>query len=185
MPFFLALFYMLQKDLRLEICQQSADPCGERPAAKFLFIPDITDNATGGVLIALIVLYVGSQLLSSLLMSATIDPNQRRLMMALPLIFVAFIVNFPAGLIVYWITTNIWTIGQQWAVKRLVASRLPPLPPEAAKKGAAATAGHRPRARSRHRARPVPMAAPSRLRSRTTAPPRPPRKKKKRSGRRR
>ena len=34
-------------------------------------------------------------------------------MFVLPLIFVPFVINFPAGLIVYWITTNIWTIGQR------------------------------------------------------------------------
>ena len=39
---------------------------GRRPgSAQFLFIPDLTDKATGGVLVVLIVLYVGSQLLSS------------------------------------------------------------------------------------------------------------------------
>ena len=42
-------------------------------AAEFLFIPDLTDKATGGVLVTLIVLYVGSQLLSSVLMSTATD----------------------------------------------------------------------------------------------------------------
>src|SRR5947207_1297772 len=89
-------------------------------SAKFLFIPDLTHKATGGVLIALILLYVGSQLASSLLMTVTADANQRRLMLILPLIFVAFIINFPAGLIVYWITTNIWTMVQQLIVRQTV-----------------------------------------------------------------
>ena len=40
-------------------------------------------------------------------------------MLALPFVFVIFIINFEAGLIVYWITTNIWTIGQQFAVRKL------------------------------------------------------------------
>ena len=43
------------------------------------------------------------------------DPTQRRIMFALPFVFTIFIVNFQAGLIVYWITTNVWTIGQQLA----------------------------------------------------------------------
>ena len=42
---------------------------------------------------------------------------QRRLMLALPFIFVPFIINFPAGLILYWITTNFWTLGQSFVVK--------------------------------------------------------------------
>ena len=44
---------------------------------------------------------------------------QRRIMFALPFVFVIFIINFEAGLIVYWITTNVWTIGQQLLVKKL------------------------------------------------------------------
>jgi YidC/Oxa1 family membrane protein insertase len=40
-------------------------------------------------------------------------------MFALPFVFVIFIVNFQAGLIVYWITTNVWTIGQQLLVRKL------------------------------------------------------------------
>jgi YidC/Oxa1 family membrane protein insertase len=79
------------------------------------------------VLVALIVLYVGSQLVSTLLMSATADKNQRMIFLALPFLFVAFIWQFPAGLLVYWITTNLWTILQQSIIKK----RLGPLREEA------------------------------------------------------
>ena len=37
----------------------------------------------------------------------------------LPFLFVPIIVNFPAGLIVYWITTNFWTFGQQVVVRKV------------------------------------------------------------------
>ena len=87
-------------------------------SAKFLFIPDLTAQATGGVLAVLLVLYVGSQLLSSVLMSVTADRNQRFIMIALPFVFVPFIQGFPAGLLVYWITTNLWTVGQQYIIRR-------------------------------------------------------------------
>ena len=43
--------------------------------------------------------------------------------LALPFLFVAFIWQFPAGLLVYWITTNLWTILQQSIIKK----RLGPL----------------------------------------------------------
>jgi YidC/Oxa1 family membrane protein insertase len=147
-PFFIALFYMLRKDLKLDICGPASRilehghsitsvPCEkvEPGSAKFLFIPDLTNKATGAVLIVLIVLYIGSQLASSLLMTVTADKNQRRLMIALPLIFVTFIIRFPAGLILYWITTNVWTIGQQYIVRRTVGH----IGPQPA--GAAAGAG--------------------------------------------
>ena len=88
--------------------------------AEFLFINDLTAKATGGELIALLVLYVGTQLVSGLVMSVTADKSQRTMMFVLPLIFVPFILNFPAGLILYWITTNFWTIGQQLVIQKVI-----------------------------------------------------------------
>src|SRR5436190_11950331 len=131
LPFFLALFYMLRHDLRFDICGQTKVPCGKIPGDQgesFLFIDDITDKATGVALGVLIVLYVGSQLVSGLITTFTADRSQRIMMLALPFVFVTFIVNFDAGLIVYWVTTNFWTIGQQLFIKRF----LPPPEPLAA-----------------------------------------------------
>jgi YidC/Oxa1 family membrane protein insertase len=128
---------MLRKDLRHDICPDinpasvaNPKPCGETPASQFWFIHDITDKATGSVLVVLLILYVGSQLVSSLLMmTATADQNQKIIMLVLPFLFVGFIFRFPAGLIMYWITTNIWTIGQQQFLRRVVGSRQPEAPP--------------------------------------------------------
>ncbi|HUA74858.1 MAG TPA: YidC/Oxa1 family membrane protein insertase [Solirubrobacteraceae bacterium] len=87
-------------------------------SAKFLFLPDITEKATGAALIVLILLYVGSQVFSTLVATASADPNQRRLMLLLPVVFVVILYRYPAGLLVYWITTNLWTIAQQYLIKR-------------------------------------------------------------------
>src|SRR6059058_2374417 len=57
---------------------------GAAHSAKFLFLPDITLKATGAALAVLIILYVGSQIASTLIATASADPNQRRLMLALP-----------------------------------------------------------------------------------------------------
>ena len=67
-------------------------------SAKFLFIPDITYKATGAVLIVLIAVYIGSQIASTLMATASADPNQRRMMLLLPLVIVAFLFRYPAGL---------------------------------------------------------------------------------------
>jgi YidC/Oxa1 family membrane protein insertase len=143
-PVFITLFYVLQTDLRFDICGQSAETCSEFAVQQghaagffgesFLFIPDLTAKAEGGVLIALLVIYVVTQLISGLVMAITADKSQRMLMFALPLIFVPFIISFPAGLILYWITTNIWTIGQQFTIQKLVPM------PETAKPEAVAAA---------------------------------------------
>src|SRR5271165_2238826 len=100
-------------------------------SAKFLFIPDITAKATGVALVVLIILYVGSQLASTFIATATADPNQRRLMLLLPVVFVVILYRYPAGLLVYWITTNLWTVGQQFLIKRHMGAT----PPAAAGKG--------------------------------------------------
>jgi YidC/Oxa1 family membrane protein insertase len=197
LPVFLSLFYMLQDDLRLDVCPtvnppgtENPQPCGDGGAAQFLFIPDITDKATGGVLIALIVLYVGSQLLSTILMSTATDRTQRMIFLALPFVFVIFVINFPAGLLVYWITTNLWTIVQQAIVRK----RLGPMrPPSADGEGPPMSIMDRMLHRN---APPLPASAsssaengdvkPRAPKGRAAPPPPPsPRKKKKRSGRRR
>jgi YidC/Oxa1 family membrane protein insertase len=149
-PVFITLFYALRTDLRADMCGQEALPCGQVPPGNwgesFLFIPDLTDKATGGVLIALILLYVGTQLAAGAVMALSADRSQRIMMFVLPLVFVPFILGFPAGLILYWITTNIWTIGQQLAVKKFIppphlatveekqAAKPPPPPPRKKKK---------------------------------------------------
>jgi len=149
-PIFLTLFYVLQNDLRFDICGQTAKVCSEVPPGNwgesFLFIPDLTAKATGAVLITLLVIYVVTQLFSGLVSTVTADKNQRMLILALPLIFVPIIINFPAGLILYWITTNIWTIGQQYTIQKLVpapavptveqakAAKPPPPPPRKRKR---------------------------------------------------
>jgi YidC/Oxa1 family membrane protein insertase len=156
-PVFIGLFYMLRKSLRQDICpgiqkayQQSyalkhhislhaaagqTVQCGPHGGAGFLFVSDLTNKAAGATLIVLIVLYIGSQLASSLMMSsATMDPTQRKIMLFMPLIFVLFVINFPAGVLVYWITTNTWTMAQQFVIRR----RIGPVKVAAAGAGAAA-----------------------------------------------
>ena len=139
-PVFIGLFYTLRTRLREDICPglQAAyrhayalhhniplneaaghtTACHGLHGSSWLFIHDLTNTATGLTLVVLIVLYVGTQLASSLTMRApTMDQTQRRMMLLLPLFFVIFIISFPAGLILYWITTNTWTMGQQWVIR--------------------------------------------------------------------
>src|ERR1700712_2439034 len=114
LPVFITLFYVLRHELPEDIC--GSPGCNPGHEATFGFIHDLTSKAHGAELIALIVLYVGTQLASGMVMSATADKSQRTMMFILPLVFVPFVLSFPAGLILYWITTNFWTIGQQLAL---------------------------------------------------------------------
>jgi YidC/Oxa1 family membrane protein insertase len=48
--------------------------------------------------------------------SKNVDPQQRWLMRLLPIGFTAFLLNFPAGLFMYWITSNVMTLGQNYVI---------------------------------------------------------------------
>ena len=203
LPVFLSLFYMLRTDLRHDICPDvnpagtpNPVPCGDGGDAQFLFIPDLTNRAYGWVLVVLIVLYVGTQLASTLLMSTTTDRTQRMIFLALPFFFVLFVWQFPAGLLVYWITTNVWTIVQQAIVRK----RLGPMRPEGQEQESLSDMirklrsggdddqgdGKGPKGTKTPKASATPAIAGSEPKGRPSGPPpAPPRRKKKRSGRRR
>src|SRR5215217_5760295 len=111
-PFFISLFYLLRSSsFKAEIASNPS----------FGPIDNLPHKVTGDPVLlgALIVLYVVTQLGASAVTAFSADPTQRRIMFALPFVFTLFIINFQAGLIVYWITTNVWTVGQQLAVKKL------------------------------------------------------------------
>lgn len=85
------------------------------------FIPSIAAHTTthwGGYV--LLFVYVASQMASSFFMMTTTDKTQRTLFMIMPLVFVFIIARFPAGLVLYWVTTNLWTVGQGLITRRLV-----------------------------------------------------------------
>jgi YidC/Oxa1 family membrane protein insertase len=194
LPVFISLFYMLRTDLKKHICGPALRAHGivttkaiekatcnqvDPHSAKFLFVPDITAKATGVVLVVLILLYLASQITSTLLMSASAEPSQRWMMLGLPLIFIVFLLRYPAGLLIYWITTNLWTIGQGYFVRRSYGP--PPAPPGKADSTSSGGASPSPNGRGGG-----PKGEPALAGVGVAgAPPPPPRKKKKRSGRRR
>jgi YidC/Oxa1 family membrane protein insertase len=182
-PFFIALFYLLRSD---EFVAEVGDN------KSFLFIKDLTEPVTGEpvVLAVLIVIYIATQLAASAVTAISADPMQRRIMFALPFVFVIFIINFEAGLIVYWITTNVWTIGQQLLVRKLYP-KPPPRDFEAeekaeARKPARGKPVEEEASQDGDREKPKAAVAGGAGGGPRRAPPPPsPRKKKKRSGRRR
>ena len=200
-PFFIGLFYLLQDDLRRHICPNAPNaaaangkppPCGDIPnptaADQFLFIPDLTAGATGWVLAVLMLLYIASQLLSTLLTPTTPDRTQQMLMYGLPLVFAIFILlyGFPSGLLVYWITTNLWTVGQGYVLRKRLGPIMPPKPAEGETDGGGAGGGLLSKLAGGGVAPKQPAPAQATARAKPSGPPPPPpRKKKKRSGRRR
>ncbi len=119
-PIFFALYFVLKNFEKTVLKDYPGSDLGW-----LHLVPNITDNITAhwsGYL--LIAIYAGSQVASTYFMSTTMDKTQRILFMVLPLGFVFFIVSgsvvFPAGLLLYWVTTNLWTVGQGLVTRRLV-----------------------------------------------------------------
>lgn len=119
-PIFFALYFVLKDFEKTVLKNYPGSDLGW-----LHLVPNITDNITAhwsGYL--LVIIYAGSQVASTYFMSTTMDRTQRILFMFLPLGFVFFILSgsvvFPAGLLLYWVTTNLWTVGQGLITRRLV-----------------------------------------------------------------
>ena len=87
-------------------------------------VPNIAAHAnshwSGYLLLAI---YAISQMASTFLMGTTMDKTQRTLLLIMPLVFLAVVAHFPAGLVLYWMTTNLWTVGQGLITRRLVPKK--------------------------------------------------------------
>lgn len=51
---------------------------------------------------------------------STADPAQQRMMMFMPLVFLFMFLWAPSGLVLYWLVSNLWAIGQQYLTNRLI-----------------------------------------------------------------
>ncbi|HSS73492.1 MAG TPA: YidC/Oxa1 family membrane protein insertase [Gaiellaceae bacterium] len=120
-PIFFALYFVLKNFTK----HVTAAP----HELSWLIVPNITHKITshwsGYVLL---VVYVVSQVASGYFASATAQRSQRILLMVLPVFFVPVITRFPVGLLMYWMTTNLWTVGQGIVTRRMVPK--PTAPPK-------------------------------------------------------
>jgi YidC/Oxa1 family membrane protein insertase len=79
--------------------------------------PSFWPAAPSGIPV-LTVLMGASMFLQQWMTPSAGDPNQRKMMMLMPLMFTFMFVSFPAGLTVYWLVNNLLTIGQQYWINR-------------------------------------------------------------------
>jgi len=122
-PIFISLFFVL-KDFEKEIF-----PHYKGSSLDWLGLVNITEPVKDGWGPVLIAVYVASQLLSTYLMSTAMQSKaQRYMVMILPVAFLPFILRFPSGLMIYWLTTNLWTTGQGVITRRQMPR--PVVPPK-------------------------------------------------------
>jgi YidC/Oxa1 family membrane protein insertase len=140
-PIFIALFFVL-RDFEEEVfcdpelggtekCETVEGNLRALPdfvsELEWLNLVNITENTVEGWGPLLLVVYVVSQLSSTWLMSTAMQSAaQRWIIMVLPIVFIPFILGFPSGLMIYWLTTNLWTAGQGIVTRRLMPRPAPP-----------------------------------------------------------
>jgi YidC/Oxa1 family membrane protein insertase len=118
MPIFIALFRLLVGE-------------GRVPAdASFLFIDRLTATPIEGGIASLgawvLVIAMGATTYYSQLQmmknnpASAEQPVMRIMLYVMPVMLTVFAVNFPVGVLLYWVTTNVWTIGQQWVMFRRI-----------------------------------------------------------------
>jgi len=61
-----------------------------------------------------------SMFLQQKMTPTTGDPAQAKMMMLLPIVFTFLFINFPSGLVLYWLVNNILSIAQQYRINKQV-----------------------------------------------------------------
>jgi YidC/Oxa1 family membrane protein insertase len=143
LPIFFALFRLLRGDN----FQKDVEASGEQ---SWFFINSVIEKPHGAETVVLMILFAGSMALSTVVTmrsSPTSAGNQQYLLVgAFALMGLFFVPTFPAGLSLYWVTTNFWTVLQSYAAAKLIpapqvttpeealAAKPPPPPPRKKKK---------------------------------------------------
>jgi YidC/Oxa1 family membrane protein insertase len=107
-PVFIALYWVLLESVELR-------------QAPFIFW--IKDLSIKDPYFVLPILMGVSMFVQQQLAPTQLDPMQRKLMHALPVVFTIFFLGFPAGLVLYWLVNNVLSIAQQWHITRTIAAR--------------------------------------------------------------
>ena len=111
MPVFVALFNILYMTIDL------------RHAPFVLWITDLSSQDPYYILPVLMGV---SMVVQQKIMPTTMDPAQARMMLLVPAFMTLLFLNFPAGLVLYWLTNNLLTIGQQVFTDRYFSVAAPP-----------------------------------------------------------
>ncbi|MGM0365512.1 MAG: YidC/Oxa1 family membrane protein insertase [Actinomycetota bacterium] len=116
MPIFFALFQALRNpsDIVKDVLGQFTINGAANPNYNFMWL-NLNEPDPYYVLV---ILMVGTMFLTTKM--TTTDPKQSMISYIMPVVFGFISIRLPAGILVYWVTTNVWSIGQQWVVNKWV-----------------------------------------------------------------
>lgn len=109
------VFFGLYKALLGTVALRHADFIHHLPFTDIVWLADL--SAKDPLYITPIIMGATMFLQQKMTPSAG-DPTQQKIMMFMPLIFTFLFLNFPAGLVVYWMVNNILSIAQQWMIHK-------------------------------------------------------------------
>ncbi len=104
----------------------------EMRGASWLWVTDLSQPEHLAIKVLPIVMIVSQFMYQKMMPAASSDPNQQRMMMLMPLVFGFMFYNLPSGLVLYYLTSNLVNMGQQYffnsteAAKEAVRSVQPP-----------------------------------------------------------
>ena len=146
LPVFIGLFYMLRTAGRPGLDPEEWGRWASvfvDPEVGWLWIADITTFDIG-----LMFLYIGSQFVASWQIARKGAGQQKIISYAMPVVIGIFmyVYRWPAGLFIYWFTSNLWTIAQQLVLEKVVPAPVPATAATAKGSGAGRTGGKAPAA---------------------------------------
>jgi YidC/Oxa1 family membrane protein insertase len=86
----------------------------EMRGAPWLWVTDLSQPEHLPIKILPVVMIASQFLMQKMTPQANVDPSQQKMMMFMPLIFGFMFYNFPSGLVLYYLTSNLVNMGQQW-----------------------------------------------------------------------
>ncbi|WP_298432589.1 membrane protein insertase YidC [Geobacter sp.] len=107
-PVFFALYKSLMFSIEL------------RHAPFFLWIQDL--SAKDPYYVTPIIMGI-TMVIQQRMTPSQMDPVQQKMMMALPVVFTFMFLNFPSGLVLYWLVNNVLTITQQYYINKSISAR--------------------------------------------------------------
>ena len=102
----------------------------EMRGASWLWVTDLSQPETLPIRILPVVMIVSQFLIQQMTPTPGMDPSQAKMTKFMPLLFGFLFYNFSSGVVLYYLTSNLVGIAQQWAVNRMMPA--PPPPPPAA-----------------------------------------------------
>jgi YidC/Oxa1 family membrane protein insertase len=100
----------------------------EMRGAHWLWITDLSQPELLPIHILPIIMIASQFVMQKMTPNPGMDPSQAKMMMLMPLMFGVMFYNFSSGLVLYWLTSNLVQIAQQWAVNRMMPAPPPPPP---------------------------------------------------------